>query len=68
MNTITEENTYNGSIRFTCGSRMVEVSEHQVGVYSARLYVNNGETATTTAAKFKKLEALRAWARRVLVN
>jgi hypothetical protein len=49
----------------TKGTRQVVVTE-QAGRFSARLYVNSGETATTTAWKGKTEDGARKWADKVL--
>lgn len=36
--------------------------------WDARLYVNNGETATLTCGKFKTEKGLRAWAAKKLAR
>jgi hypothetical protein len=47
------------------GSRQVIITE-QDGRYSCRLYVNNGETATTQSGKAKTQAGIERTARRLL--
>ena len=53
------------TIEIRNGSRVVIVMV-QDGSYSARLYVNNGETATLTNWKGKTEAGARRWAGKVL--
>jgi hypothetical protein len=48
------------------GTRVVIVTE-DMGRFSSRLYVNNGETATLICAKHKTLKGAQRWAAKVLV-
>lgn len=49
------------------GSRQVTATRNDEGSkWNARLYVNGGETATLTVAKFKTTAGLERWARKVL--
>jgi hypothetical protein len=53
----------------TSGSRKVIAfrnTEHDK--WQARLYVNNGETATLTSGKFKTDKGLNKWAEKVLAR
>lgn len=49
----------------TNGSRQV-IAMWTGTQWDARLYVNNGETATLTSGKFKTEKGLAKWAARVL--
>jgi len=51
------------------GSRVV-ISNNQNtgGEWQSRLYVNNGETATLTAASHKTRQGAEKWARKVLAR
>lgn len=52
---------------FTNGSRQVIASRNEAGsIWNARLYVNNGETATLVAGKFKSDAGLERWAAKQL--
>lgn len=54
-------------IEITKGSRKVIAYRNDEGSkWSARMYVNNGETATLTCGKFKTEKGLRNWADKVL--
>lgn len=48
------------------GTRVVMVTE-DMGRFSSRLYVNNGETATLVCAKHKTLKGAQRWAAKVMV-
>lgn len=47
------------------GSRLAIVTE-DMGRFSSRLYVNNGETATLICAKHKTMDGVQRWASKVL--
>lgn len=51
--------------KIEAGSRVVVVTD-QDGQFSARLYVNGGETATLQAWKGKSEAGARRWAARML--
>jgi hypothetical protein len=54
-------------IKNESGSRQVVATQNSEGsTWSARLYVNKGETATSTAGKFKTEAGLREWAAKVM--
>lgn len=51
----------------TNGTRQVVTSyEPEAGIYSSRLYVNNGETATLQTAKHRSEAGVARWAGKVL--
>lgn len=51
----------------TNGTRQVVTSyEPETGVYSSRLYVNSGETATFQTAKHRSESGVAKWAGKVL--
>ena len=54
------------SFRFTEGGSRQVIGWVQDGLYSARLYVNHGETATLTNGKWKTLQGMKRWAKRTL--
>ena len=55
------------TIEITSGSRkVIALRNGQSANWDARLYVNNGETATLTCGKFKTEKGLRAWAAKKL--
>jgi len=54
-------------LTITHGARQVVAFRNdENSKWHARLYVNKGETATTTASKFKTEAGLRRWARKVM--
>jgi hypothetical protein len=54
-------------IEITSGSRkVIAFRNDEASKWEARLYVNNGETATLTCGKFKTEKGLRNWASGVL--
>ncbi len=54
-------------IEITNGSRKVIAYRNaEGGKWSARLYVNDGETATLTCGKFKTEAGMRKWAAKVM--
>lgn len=57
------------TIKITSGSRIVISSRNEEGcIWSSRLYVNNGETATLIAAKHSTENGVRKWAAKALAN
>ena len=55
------------TIEITKGTRKVIATRNdELSKWNARLYVNNGETATLSAGKFKTEKGLRAWAEKKL--
>lgn len=54
-----------GQWRLSIGSRVVIATESN-GRYHSRLYVNKGETATTTAASHATRAGVKLWATKVL--
>lgn len=47
------------------GTRVVIATE-DMGRFSSRLYVNNGETATLICAKHKTMAGVQRWAAKVM--
>ncbi len=55
------------TVEITKGTRKVIATRNdESSKWNARLYVNNGETATFSAGKFKTEKGLRAWAEKKL--
>lgn len=53
----------------TTGSRkVITTSNDGVTGFSSRLYVNNGETATTISANHQTLKGAQKWAAKVLAR
>ena len=50
----------------TKGSRQVVIHGHSPSRFTCRLYVNHGETATTTCAAHKTAAGAARWASRIL--
>jgi hypothetical protein len=48
------------------GSRVVVISESSPTHFAARLYVNNGETATLTCWKGKTKHGAERWAQKIV--
>ena len=56
------------TIEIADGSRKVIASRNDSSSkWNARLYVNNGETATLVARKFKTEKGVRDWAARLTI-
>jgi hypothetical protein len=57
------------TIKIQNGSRQVVATRNDDGSkWSARLYVNNGETATLECGQFKTEKGMRAWATKKLAR
>lgn len=54
-------------IEIAQGSRKV-IATRNGGKWQARLYVNNGETATLTARKFASVKGVEKWAGEVMAR
>lgn len=55
------------TIEIQSGSRkVIAFRNDEASQWIARLYVNNGETATLTSNKFKTESGLKKWAAKVL--
>lgn len=56
------------TLRLTNGTRQVIATRNdRSSKWVARLYVNNGETATLKCGKFQTVKGLTNWASKVLV-